>query len=99
MQLQIHIYSEMDQDDNFKIHIADNGIGIPANDLPFIFKRFYRVEKHHSQTQVKGTGLGLSIVKRAIEAHGGTITATSTPGIKTVFSIGIPHAYHDMDND
>ena len=99
MQLQIHIYSELDQDDNFKIHIADNGIGIPANDLPFIFKRFYRVEKHHSQTQVKGTGLGLSIVKRAIEAHGGTITATSTPGIKTVFSIGIPHAYHDIDND
>ena len=65
MQLQIHIYSELDQDDNFKIHIADNGIGIPANDLPFIFKRFYRVEKHHSQTQVKGTGLGLSIVKRS----------------------------------
>jgi len=99
MQLQIHIYSELDQDDNFRIHIADNGIGIPATDLPFIFKRFYRVEKHHSQTQVKGTGLGLSIVKRAIEAHGGTITATSTPGIKTVFIIEIPHAYHDMDND
>jgi two-component system phosphate regulon sensor histidine kinase PhoR len=72
------------------ITVIDNGIGIPSNDLPFIFKRFYRVEKHHSQNQVKGTGLGLSIVKRAVEAHGGTITATSTPGIETAFKIELP---------
>ena len=93
--LQIRIHAELDQDDNFKIHIADNGIGIPATDLPFIFKRFYRVEKHHSQTQVKGTGLGLSIVKRAVEAHGGTITATSTPGIETIFTIAIPKSHDE----
>ncbi|RYD29596.1 MAG: hypothetical protein EOP86_21435, partial [Verrucomicrobiaceae bacterium] len=54
------------------IRIRDNGVGIPRADLPFIFKRFYRVAKHHSQ-QIKGTGLGLSIVRRAIEAHGGSI--------------------------
>ena len=72
------------------INIKDNGVGIPGADLPYIFKRFFRVEKHHSQTQVKGTGLGLSIVKRAIEAHGGTITASSTPGIETSFSIQTP---------
>ena len=94
--LQVRIHAESDQDDNFKIHIADNGIGIPTTDLPFIFKRFYRVEKHHSQTQVKGTGLGLSIVKRAVEAHGGTITATSTPGIETIFTITIPQSHDDM---
>jgi two-component system phosphate regulon sensor histidine kinase PhoR len=93
--LQIRIHAELDRDDNFKIHIADNGIGIPATDLPFIFKRFYRVEKHHSQTQVKGTGLGLSIVKRAVEAHGGTITATSTPGIETIFTIAIPKSHDE----
>ena len=93
--LQIRIHAESDRDDNFKIHIADNGIGIPATDLPFIFKRFYRVEKHHSQTQVKGTGLGLSIVKRAVEAHGGTITATSTPGIETIFTIAIPKSHDE----
>lgn len=75
----------------FIIHISDNGIGIPQSDLPFIFKRFFRVQKHHSQTQVKGTGLGLSIVKRAVEAHGGTIAATSTQGVKTTFSITMPH--------
>jgi len=72
------------------VRVSDNGIGIPGSDLPFIFKRFYRVEKHHSQTQVKGTGLGLSIVLRAVEAHRGTITATSTPGLKTTFTIKVP---------
>lgn len=72
------------------IEVEDNGIGIPAVDLPFIFKRFYRVEKHHSQNQIKGTGLGLSIVKRAVEAHGGVIGCRSMPGIRTVFRISLP---------
>ncbi|MGC6567393.1 MAG: sensor histidine kinase [Akkermansiaceae bacterium] len=72
------------------IEVSDNGIGIPRKDLHFIFKRFYRVEKHHSQNKVKGTGLGLSIVKRAVEAHGGTITATSIPGVETCFKIQVP---------
>ncbi len=79
-------------DNETVITITDDGLGIPSADLPFIFKRFYRVEKHHSQTQIKGTGLGLSIVKRAIEAHNGTITATSTPGVETTFTIRLPHA-------
>ena len=70
--------------------VSDNGIGIPSADLPHIFRRFYRVEKHHSQQEIKGTGLGLSIVKRAIEAHGGNITVTSVPGRETKFSIVLP---------
>jgi len=72
------------------ISICDNGVGIPSADLPYIFKRFYRVEKHHSQSEIKGTGLGLSIVRRAIEAHGGEITASSIPGQQTCFIITIP---------
>ena len=76
--------------DCHRIWIADNGIGIPSADLPHIFRRFYRVEKHHSQREIKGTGLGLSIVKRAIEAHGGTITVTSVPGRETKFLITLP---------
>ncbi len=71
------------------IRIRDNGVGIPRADLPFIFKRFYRVAKHHSQT-IKGTGLGLSIVRRAVEAHGGVITVDSTLGVETVFTIRLP---------
>jgi two-component system phosphate regulon sensor histidine kinase PhoR len=73
-----------------RIWVSDNGVGIPSADLPHIFRRFYRVEKHHSQMEIKGTGLGLSIVKRAIEAHQGTITVTSTPGRETKFLMTIP---------
>ena len=76
--------------DGLRVAVIDNGIGIPAADLPFIFKRFYRVEKHHSQNEIKGTGLGLSIVKRAIEAHGGSITCHSAPGVRTSFEITLP---------
>jgi two-component system, OmpR family, phosphate regulon sensor histidine kinase PhoR len=74
----------------YLVSIADDGIGIPAADLPLIFKRFYRVQKHHAQSQVKGTGLGLSIVKRAVEAHHGKIEVESQPGVKTVFTISVP---------
>ncbi len=73
-----------------EIWVADNGVGIPSADLPYIFRRFFRVEKHHSQQEIKGTGLGLSIVKRAIEAHGGTIGVTSVPGVETKFLISVP---------
>ena len=76
--------------DDLVIWVSDNGIGIPAADLPFIFRRFYRVEKHHSQAEIKGTGLGLSIVRRAVEAHNGNIEVTSTPGEITRFKISLP---------
>ncbi|MEI6606880.1 MAG: ATP-binding protein [Verrucomicrobiota bacterium] len=87
--LQVSILSEACGED-LRLAIVDNGIGIPAADLPFIFKRFYRVEKHHSQNEIKGTGLGLSIVKRAIAAHGGSIICHSAPGVRTSFEITLP---------
>jgi len=73
-----------------EILVTDDGIGIPSDDLPFIFKRFFRVEKHHGQGTIAGTGLGLSIVKRAVEAHHGSIAASSTPGKETTFQITVP---------
>ncbi len=76
--------------ESIRIWVADNGVGIPSADLPHIFRRFFRVEKHHSQQEIKGTGLGLSIVKRAIEAHGGNISVTSVPGSETKFLITVP---------
>ncbi len=75
--------------DGCTLTVSDNGIGIPAHDLPFVFKRFYRGHKHHSP-EIKGTGLGLSIVRRTVEAHGGTIDLASTPGVETRFTIRLP---------
>jgi two-component system, OmpR family, phosphate regulon sensor histidine kinase PhoR len=75
--------------DHCVLRVSDNGIGIAAHDLPFVFKRFYRGHKHHSP-QIKGTGLGLSIVRRAIEAHGGTLDLASTPGVETTFTMRLP---------
>jgi signal transduction histidine kinase len=71
------------------IRVVDNGVGIPQSELPYIFKRFYRVERHHG-TSVPGTGLGLSIVRRAVEAHQGTIEAHSVPGVETAFVMRFP---------
>lgn len=92
LHLEIGCVAEVD---GLRLWVADDGVGIPSADLPFIFRRFYRVEKHHSQSDIKGTGLGLSIVKRAVEAHGGTIGVTSTPGEDTRFMIHLPHRLRD----
>ncbi len=69
------------------ISVSDNGLGIQEVHLPYIFNRFYRANNSNA---IKGTGLGLSIVRHAVEAHGGSITAESTPGVRTAFTITIP---------
>lgn len=88
--LQVRVGGNEQANKSIRLWVTDNGVGIPSVDLPFIFKRFYRVEKHHSQDSIKGTGLGLSIVKRAVEAHHGKIAVTSTPGQETTFTITLP---------
>lgn len=74
--------------DSLNVEVRDNGVGIPQADLPYIFKRFYRVVRY--ENNVKGTGLGLSIVRRAVEAHQGSISVRSRPGVETVFTIRVP---------
>jgi heavy metal sensor kinase len=71
------------------VSIQDTGIGIPEKDLPFIFDRFYRVDKARSKDE-GGSGLGLSICKHIAEAHKGKIEVESKPGLGTRFKIHIP---------
>jgi two-component system phosphate regulon sensor histidine kinase PhoR len=72
-----------------QIIISDTGIGIPSEDLPRIFERFYRVDKARSR-EMGGTGLGLSIVKHVIEQMGGTVVVTSQVGQGSRFTLTVP---------
>jgi two-component system phosphate regulon sensor histidine kinase PhoR len=74
-----------------RIAIADTGIGIPSEDLPRVFERFYRVDKARSR-EVGGTGLGLSIVKHAVEQMHGEIAVESTLGKGSCFTVNLPSA-------
>jgi len=72
-----------------KISVADSGIGIPSEDLPRIFERFYRVDRARSR-EAGGTGLGLSIVKHAVERMGGGVTVESRLGQGSKFTLTLP---------
>jgi len=72
-----------------EISITDTGEGIPAEDLPYIFERFYRVDKSRARA-TGGYGLGLTIAKRLVEAHGGKIEAESEVGKGSRFTFTVP---------
>jgi len=72
-----------------EVSVTDTGEGIPPEDLPNIFERFYRVDKSRTRA-TGGSGLGLTIAKRLVEAHGGKINARSEPGKGSCFSFTLP---------
>lgn len=86
----VHIVVK-NQPETLHIDVIDSGKGIPEEDLPFIFERFYKADKSRTRSHnKKGTGLGLAIVKNIIEAHKGTISVKSKLGSGTTFTIDIP---------
>ena len=74
------------EDDNVVITIADDGMGIPEDDLPHIWDEFFRAKNAH-RSGITGTGLGLSIVKQFVDRFGGQVSATSSLGKGTTFSV------------
>jgi len=74
---------------NVLLQVSDTGIGIPAEDIPHIFERFFRVDKARFRGS-GGTGLGLSIVHRIVLLHGGDITVSSEEGKGSVFTVELP---------
>jgi len=79
------------QGDRVAVSVTDNGEGIPAEDLPNVFERFYRVDKSRTRA-TGGSGLGLTIARRLVEVHGGRIEAFSEPGAGSRFTFTIPVA-------
>ncbi|SHM23092.1 sensor histidine kinase [Actinacidiphila paucisporea] len=78
------------------VEVADTGSGIPAQDVPYVFDRFWRAEKSRTRT-TGGSGLGLAIVLKLAEAHGGTASVVSVAGQGSVFTVRLPAAANGPD--
>jgi len=79
-------------DRQVSITVRDSGPGIPTEDLPHIFERFYRGEKSRTRSKASGFGLGLSIAYWIVEHHGGKIIVDSQAGSGTTFTVSLPLA-------
>lgn len=85
-----HIQIAFSQEENHAAFtIADNGIGIPENELPFIFERFYRADKSRNR-KTGGSGIGLAVVKAIVEAHNGSVEVQSSLGNGSCFRVMLP---------
>jgi two-component system sensor histidine kinase BaeS len=71
------------------VTVSDTGVGIPAEDLPYIFERFWRGEKSRSRAG-GGSGLGLAIAKQLVEMHGGAVAVESAPSAGSTFHFTLP---------
>ena len=74
------------------VTVADTGIGVPAREMPRLFERFHRIENTRSRSN-EGSGIGLALVQELVQLHGGTITASSTEGAGTTFTIRLPFGH------
>src|SRR5690606_20337418 len=75
------------EDGRFRIEVSDTGAGMPEEQLPHVFDKYYQIGE---QARSKGAGLGLAIAHEVVQAHGGTISVTSREGAGTTFRIDLP---------
>lgn len=80
-----------EEDEWVRVDVADTGVGIPPEDLPLVWERFYKVDKARSRSR-SGTGLGLAIAKQVVELHGGKVDVESEPGKGSTFSFFLKKA-------
>jgi two-component system sensor histidine kinase ResE len=80
-----------------QIEVKDTGAGIPADQLPRIFEKFYQADNQRAASQA-GSGLGLAIVRQIVEAHSGSVSCDSTPGVGTTFTIVLPERVNSRRN-
>jgi len=89
---RIHLRAEP-APEGVRLAVSDTGAGIPPEDLPFIFDRFWRGDRARSRSNHAGSGLGLAIARGLVQAHGGRIRAESEPGQGTTFVIELPRQW------
>jgi signal transduction histidine kinase len=82
----------------FEVAVADTGTGIPAHELPNVFKRFHRIEGARARTH-EGSGIGLALVQELVRLHGGEIRVASEPGQGTTFTVSIPYGSAHLPPD
>ncbi|KAB8330328.1 response regulator [Scytonema tolypothrichoides VB-61278] len=87
-----------DRDDHIELEVRDTGTGIPANELPHIFKRFHRVHGAKGRSY-EGSGIGLSLVQELVRLHNGTIEVSSVVNQGTRFTVSIPTGYAHLPSD
>ena len=87
----IHVGTR-DEGELVAVCVSDEGPGIPRQDLPRVFERFYKGEASRTR-RPRGVGLGLAIVKHLVKPHGGTVEATSPPGNGATFTVRLPHHF------
>ncbi|HMO57088.1 MAG TPA: ATP-binding protein [Roseiflexaceae bacterium] len=85
-------------DNQVILSVGDNGSGIAAEDLPYVFERFYRADKARQRSDSTTSGLGLAIARAIVEAHGGRIEVVSIAGQGTTFTIALPVAYGQVQH-